>query len=180
VRRICRIKTCHLLFLFTKIKGEGILENSTSEYVSWCNMRQRCNNPNHPQYNYYGKRGIKVCERWNSFESFLIDMGEKPGKEYEVDRRDTNGNYEPSNCRWATRVQNSRNRRKHSNNNSGYKGVYFYKERKMFRAHIKVDKKDILIGRYETAIEAAKAYDIAAIKYFGEFAATNYSLGLLV
>lgn len=61
---------------------------------------------------HYAERGIGVCDRWLSFENFLADMGEKPGPEFSLDRRiNVNGNYEPSNCRWATQVQQHRNKR---------------------------------------------------------------------
>jgi hypothetical protein len=73
-------------------------------------MQQRCDNPNNDAYRHYGGRGIKVCERWRKFENFLADMGERPDKT-SLDRIDTNGNYEPSNCRWATRKQQMGNTR---------------------------------------------------------------------
>jgi hypothetical protein len=72
-------------------------------------MRQRCLNDNNPAFRYYGGRGIRVCERWASYAAFLEDMGEKPiGTE--IDRIDNDGNYEPANCRWATKTENIRNR----------------------------------------------------------------------
>lgn len=80
-------------------------------YYSWSKMKERCLNPNHEKYSNYGGRGIKVCERWMSFENFLADMGERPyGKT--LDRKEVNGNYEPENCRWATAKQQRRNQRK--------------------------------------------------------------------
>jgi hypothetical protein len=83
----------------------------TPTYLSWQNMRQRCNNPNVPRWANYGGRGITVCARWNSFESFLADMGERPeGKT--LDRVDNDGNYEPGNCRWATSAEQMGNRSK--------------------------------------------------------------------
>jgi hypothetical protein len=85
---------------------------NTSEYNSWENMKQRCYNPNNPRYNDWGGRGIKVCDEWNnSFETFLKDMGMKPGEDYSIDRIDVNGNYEPSNCRWADSVTQNNNKR---------------------------------------------------------------------
>ncbi len=83
----------------------------TSEHRSWRHMKSRCYNPNVERYPNYGGKGIKVCDRWlNSFENFFEDMGPKPSPLHSLDRfPDTNGDYEPSNCRWGTREQQSRN-----------------------------------------------------------------------
>lgn len=85
--------------------------NST-EYRSWRSMKDRCLNPSCPKYHLYGGRGVTVCERWvESFETFLDDMGPKPGPGYSIDRIDSDGNYEPGNCRWATYLEQRHNRR---------------------------------------------------------------------
>lgn len=85
-------------------------ENQHPLYATWKSMRQRCNDPNSSSYPRYGGRGIQVCSRWDDFQTFLADMGERPeGKT--LDRIDNDGGYEPSNCRWATRSQQEKNKR---------------------------------------------------------------------
>jgi len=74
-------------------------------------MLDRCSNPNSPAYASYGARGITVCERWRTYPNFICDVGRRPSKEYSIDRRDNDGNYEPGNVYWATRKQQARNRR---------------------------------------------------------------------
>jgi hypothetical protein len=77
----------------------------------WYGMHRRCRNEKDAAYPLYGGRGIRVCERWQSFENFLTDMGEPPHR-LSIDRIDVNGNYEPGNCRWATASQQNKNKRK--------------------------------------------------------------------
>ena len=84
--------------------------SKTSTYRTWHTMRRRCRDKKFRDFPYYGGRGIKVCERWNSFEKFLEDMGERPPG-MTLDRKDNNGNYEPGNCRWSTALVQMNNTR---------------------------------------------------------------------
>ena len=85
----------------------------TRVYRSWASMLQRCYRVTDTAYARYGGRGITVCERWrHSFENFLADMGEPPSPKHTLDRCENSGNYEPGNCRWATKKEQARNTRR--------------------------------------------------------------------
>lgn len=95
----------------TKYSGKSSLFRS-AEYRAWAHIKSRCYNPRATGFKYYGGRGIEVCERWlTSFDNFLADMGQRPSANHSIDRIDVDGDYEPRNCRWATKEQQSINRR---------------------------------------------------------------------
>lgn len=85
----------------------------SSEYRIYAYMKQRCYNPKHHKFFLYGGRGIKICKRWlNSFEAFYADMGPRPSSKHSIDRINGDGDYRPSNCRWATASEQNSNRRR--------------------------------------------------------------------
>ncbi len=107
---IAKEKAAELLRGNTLTRTHGA--TGTAEYRTWQLIKRRCYNKNDEKYPIYGGRGIVVCDAWNdSFETFLADMGKRPTGKYSIDRKDTNGDYSPENCRWATDLQQMRNTR---------------------------------------------------------------------
>ena len=88
------------------------LKRRSAEYHAWVNLRRRCLNERDTSFPLYGGRGITVCPQWQSdFDQFLVDVGPKPSSKHSLDRIDNDGNYEPTNCRWATKKEQIANRR---------------------------------------------------------------------
>lgn len=102
-------RSCGCLKNIVKTKHGHSKKGSRSlTYVTWYNMIQRCFNPKTPKWQYYGGKGVTVCESWKQFKNFLNDMGERP-KNTSLDRIDSDKNYEISNCRWATITEQNNN-----------------------------------------------------------------------
>lgn len=89
--------------------GHGM--RGTPIYGVWNSMKNRCSNPNVASFKSYGARGIKVCERWQKFENFYADMGDRPSSNHSIERRDNDGDYSPENCYWADKATQSSNKR---------------------------------------------------------------------
>jgi len=109
---------CNRHYLRLRRNGDALAQrpkgshqlSQTPEYRAWINMKTRCNDETTPYYSIWGGRGITVCARWmESFQNFYEDMGKRPSPKHSLDRINVNGNYEPSNCRWATRSTQMRN-----------------------------------------------------------------------
>lgn len=93
----------------------GKSKGADDRYRVWESMRKRCNNPKDSHYHRYGGRGIKVDPRWDDFENFCDDMGERPSPAHSIDRKDNDGDYTPDNCRWATDLEQRANTNGHPN-----------------------------------------------------------------
>ena len=129
-------------------------------YQTWGSMKSRCYNIKHKHYKYYGGKGIKVCDRWLDINNFIEDMYPTYQEGLTLDRVEGDKDYEPDNCRWVSpNIQQRNTRDIYSNNTSGYRGVCWHKRDQRWVAHIRINNKSKHLGYYQTALEAAKAYE---------------------
>lgn len=160
-------KSCGCLSVATVVArstrhGCASRDAKTPEYRSWAAMWARCSNTREHIRDDYAGRGISVCERWKSFENFLADMGPMPSPKYSIDRVNNDGNYELSNCQWATRSQQARNRRMLATNSSGVTGVSWNTRLKKWYATISgVPHGESNLGYFDDIDSAARAYSAA-------------------
>lgn len=139
-------------------------------YNTWALMHNRCENKDACDYEYYGGRGISVCERWtgeNGFQNFIDDMGDRPDG-FTLDRINNDLNYSPENCRWADVTTQRFNRRLFKNNTSGVTGVSYHKGKSKWCSMISVNKKTIHLGTFADIEQAIDARKSAEEKYYGE------------
>ncbi len=153
-----------------EVRGTHCLSR-TREYTIWNMMVQRCCNEKSNSFSRYGGRGIKVCPEWNpnlggTFEKFLLDMGLAPGGK-SLERVNNNGNYEISNCMWASKSQQTFNQRKATRNTSGRTGVYYLAKCNKWSARICKDYKQIELGYFTKFEDAVKAREDGELKYYG-------------
>ena len=152
--------------LFTKThKNKYNCKIYRSEYNSWVSMISRTGNKSDIGFRLYGAKGILVCDRWiDSFDNFVDDMGKRP-LGHSLDRIDSTGNYEPSNCRWSTSQLQAINRGIFRRNKSGHTGVSWDKHKSVWQANICVNKKQINLGRFKNYEEAVSARELAVSRY---------------
>ena len=142
--------------------------SDSPEYKSWSHMKERCYSENCKDYENYGGRGIKVCDRWlESFENFYEDMGNRPDLTHSIDRIDVNGGYCLENCRWASKSEQNYNTRIQKNNTSGRTGVSFNEKTNLWVARINVKGKAIFLGYFNSFEHACGAREKAELNYFG-------------
>lgn len=134
----------------------------TPTYLAWSHMKSRCLNPNTTAYSRYGAKGIRVCDKWLAFEGFYEDMGKCPSG-YTIDRLDPRGNYEASNCRWATRFQQG------SENKTDLRIITYKGKTQNLRAWERElgFRYDTIRARLKHGWSVKKAFEAPLVKYAG-------------
>jgi len=161
----------------THYKRHGMVGSKI--YNVWKNIKSRVYNKKDQYYYCYGGRGISMYPLWE--ESFTVfhkyikeNIGDKPSKNYSIDRINNDGDYEPGNIRWATPLEQSLNKTS-GRNTSGYKGVSWKNKNKKWQSAIRVNGKSVYLGLFDNKEAAAKAYDSHAKKIYGESARPNFT-----
>lgn len=169
------VQSCNLQNGHSKSCGCGIAESNTKHgqwntrlYRIYYAMKQRCNNPNNANYEYYGGIGIKVCPEWEKDFQNFYDWAVTHGysDELSIDRINPDGDYEPANCRWADKTTQSFNRKKGKSNTTGYTGISKRKDTGKFQAYISKGGKRKMLGNFETLEEAVEAREKAEKEYY--------------
>lgn len=152
------------------LKKHGLA--TTKIYHIFWGMLNRCYKETNSAYEYYGGKGIKVCEEWNGFDKFMnfyewaMGNGYKEG--LQLDRIDNDKDYCPENCRWVTAEENARNQKVRKDNTSGYKGINFDKRKNLWAVRISANGKRLYVGRFKKLDDAVKARKEAEKKYWGK------------
>ncbi len=143
-------------------------------YGVYVKMKARCYDSKQYGYHRYGGRGIVICQKWlDSFENFYHDVLDGYDETLQLDRIDTDGNYEPTNCRWVTPQQNGYNKGSETNSTSKYKGVSWDSSRNNWVVQIARKGMKKISKRFNNEVDAARYYNSLAVTYFGEYAYLN-------
>lgn len=142
-------------------------KSTTRFYKIWQGMKKRCLNPNATNYEFYGAKGIKVCDRWLTYENFAEDMQKGYDNTLTLDRIEGSKDYTPDNCRWVSMSVQDYNKPISDRNKSGCVGVHFDAKSNKWRAYIGVEKQRINLGSFDNLNCAVEARKQAEIKYYG-------------
>lgn len=150
-------------------------QSRTRLYRCWYQMIQRCLHPNNSRFRFYGGRGIRVNPEWQDFSIFAKWAQDNGHQDHlTLDRKDTNGDYEPSNCRWASRSQQAHSRRKLPNNTSGYIGVSWSTSHGKYSASARQNNRSVNLGYFDDPEEAARVRDAFVKQHYDKHVTLNF------